>query len=150
MFYFKNKCVCRAAKQKIRQRNIKIRLLSDHISTKNQTKSRPKCAILRSKSDLLKKTLIPTLSKSTFLWKYSVFRKLFKLFVAYVESWKSENLNLFTFRNKKRTFQAKRGPIWEHFFLQKGPLSEQGLIKRTYFAALDVVLHDLKSNIKTN
>ena len=30
-----------AAKQKIRPRNLKIRLLSDHISTKNQTKSGP-------------------------------------------------------------------------------------------------------------
>ena len=36
-----------AAKQKIRPRNLKIRLLSDHIFTKNQTKSRPKLAILR-------------------------------------------------------------------------------------------------------
>ena len=40
-----------AAKQKIRQINLKIRLLSDHIFTKNQTKSGPKLAILRLKSD---------------------------------------------------------------------------------------------------
>ena len=33
----------------------KIRLLSDHISTKIQTKSRPELTILRSKSDLFPK-----------------------------------------------------------------------------------------------
>ena len=43
----KSKSQCSAAKQKIRPRNLKIRLLSDHISTKNQTKSGPKLAILR-------------------------------------------------------------------------------------------------------
>ena len=41
-----------AAKQKIRPRNIKIRLLSDPISTKSQTKSGPKLAIMVVKSDL--------------------------------------------------------------------------------------------------
>ena len=37
--------VSSAAKQKIRQRNLKLRLLSDQISTKNQTKNGPKLHI---------------------------------------------------------------------------------------------------------
>ena len=36
------------------QEILKIRLLSDYISTKNQTKRGPKLAILRLKSDLFK------------------------------------------------------------------------------------------------
>ena len=43
---------CQAENQ---TKNLKIRLLSDQISTKNQTKSGPKLAILRSKSDLFQK-----------------------------------------------------------------------------------------------
>ena len=51
-------CLISAAKQKIRPRNLKIRLSSDHISTKTQTKVGPKLPILRSKSDLCKSTSI--------------------------------------------------------------------------------------------
>ena len=36
---------CSAAKQKIRPKNLKIRLLSDHISTKIEPNSGPKLAI---------------------------------------------------------------------------------------------------------
>ena len=45
-------CLISAAKQKIRPRNLKIGLSSDHISTKTQTKVAPGLPILRSKSDL--------------------------------------------------------------------------------------------------
>ena len=51
----KKKIVSSGAKKKIRPRNLKIRLLSDHIYTKNQTKSRHKLSILRKKSDLFPK-----------------------------------------------------------------------------------------------
>jgi hypothetical protein len=45
--FFFVKWVSSAAKHKIRLRNLKIWLISDHISTKNQTKTGPKLAILR-------------------------------------------------------------------------------------------------------
>ena len=51
LMWFISETGCSAAKQKIRPRNLKIRLLSDHISTK----SGPKLAILSSKSDLFPK-----------------------------------------------------------------------------------------------
>ena len=55
-FDTQSKSLISAAKQKIRPGNLTIRLLSDHISTENQTKSRPKLAIFRSKSDFKKET----------------------------------------------------------------------------------------------
>ena len=45
-----------AAKLKIRPRNLKIRLLSDHIPTKNQTKSGPELVIFKVKIRLVLKT----------------------------------------------------------------------------------------------
>ena len=57
-----------AAKRKTRPRNLKIRLLSDHISTKNQTKSGPKLAILRSKSDWFPKPN-SDIRRINFYWK---------------------------------------------------------------------------------
>ena len=52
--YLQSLVLTSAAKKKIRPMNPKIRLLSDHISTKNQTKSGPYSQILMSKSDFYK------------------------------------------------------------------------------------------------
>ena len=96
-----------AAKQKIRPRNLKIRLLSDHISTKNQTKSGPKFAILRLKSDLSQKFIFD-IEKSTFLRKYSIFKEIFKDFVRFVSKAKRVKIRLFRlFRPKSGSFRQK-------------------------------------------
>ena len=100
-----------AAKQKIRPRNLKIRLLSDHIFTKNQTKSGPKLAILRSKSDLFLKHYSKIKQINFYLKIFHTWGHFQVIFLRYVEGWQSENQTFGTFLAKKRTFQAKRGPI---------------------------------------
>ena len=100
-----------AANQKIRPRNLKIRLLSDHISIKNQTKSRPELTILRSKSDLLPKHN-SVIRKINFNLKiFHISGNFQVIFLLYVEGGTIENQTFWTFWATKRTFQAKRGPI---------------------------------------
>ena len=67
-----------AANQKIRPRNLKIRLLADHIFTKNQTKSKPKLAILRSKSDLFQKLNYAIKPGPSNVWEFSFIWELAK------------------------------------------------------------------------
>ena len=97
--------VCSAAKQKIKPRNLKIRLLSDHIFTKNQTKSKPKLAILRSKSDLFPKLNYDIWQTNFYLQIFHI-EEFFKYFLLYVESWKSEN-HFLDFLSKKLDFSGK-------------------------------------------
>ena len=73
------------------------------------------------------KNLIPTFGKSTFIWKYSVFKNFFKVFLASCgrpNKWKSDFLD---FWGQKADFSGKKRT-------NLGP--DQGLVKRTYLAAL--------------
>ena len=111
-----------------------IRLLSDNISTKKQTKSGPKPAIL-VQNQTCSQNLFATLGKSTFILKYSIFKEMFKWFFTLcgrLKNWKSDFSDFF---DQKPDFSGKKRTDWAAFFF-KSPLLDQGLLKRTYLAAL--------------
>ena len=106
---------CSAAKQKIRPRNLQIRLLSDHISTKSQTKSGTKLAILSSKSDLFPK-------HNSNIRKINFYLKIFHIegnvLVIFWVMWKAQILKIRLFGPfwpKNGLFNQKEDQFWSTF-----------------------------------
>ena len=114
--------------RKSNPRNLKIRLLSGPIFTTNWTKSRPKLAYLRSKSEVFK-SFIPTLNRATFISTKSIFKEIIKLFVFFVQKALKMKIRL------KADYSGKKMTNLRTYF-PNGLISDQGLVKRTYLAAL--------------
>ena len=104
-------------------------------TTINQTKSKPKLAMFEVKIRHVIKLDSDIKCSNFFVWKRSMFMKVFKFFLALCErlkEWKSDYL---AFSSQEADFSGKKRTNLGAYF-QKGLMSDQGLIKRTYLAAL--------------
>ena len=63
-----------------------------------------------------------------------MFKEIFKHFLLCAEGCRGKTRLFNLFKPKKQTFQATRGPIYEHIS-NKGLKSDKGLIKWTFLAA---------------